>query len=134
MLTPTLRGIAAALLLTVLVATDALPVLRVSDRCGCGQVVGACCHLRHPQKAMKPGAACHLRQGDAPRCSISRSDSLPASFQSQREQADRPGLWHSRPGEMLLAPTGWIAEASPISPASPLFDPPVPPPRSLRRV
>ena len=131
MLSTTLRGIAAALLLTALVATDALPVLLVSDRCACGGIVGSCCHLRHPQKAMKKGA-CHLRQGDSPRCTVGRSDSLPASFQSQREQADQPGLRYSRPGKMLLAPAGWSAEMSPIVPPSPLFDPPVPPPRSPR--
>jgi len=133
MRSPTLRGIAAALLLTALVATDALSVSRVSDRCACGKVVGACCHLRHQQAAMKPGASCHLRQADAPRCTVGRSDSLPASFQSQREQGDRLGLRQSQLGVMILAPAGWIAETSPIPPPSPLFDPPVPPPRSTRR-
>jgi hypothetical protein len=133
MRSPTLRGIAAALLLAALVATDALSVSRVSDRCACGKVVGACCHLRHQQAAMKPGASYHLRQGDAPRCTVGRSDSLPASFESQRETADRAGVRQSRPGEVVLAPAGWIAEASPIPPPSPRFDPPVPPPRASRR-
>jgi hypothetical protein len=132
MLPPTLRGIAAALLLTAMVATDALSVSLVSDRCACGRVVGDCCHLRHQQRAMKPGASCHLRQGDSPRCTVGRSDSLPASFESQKETADRPGLRHARPGEMLLAPAGWIAETSAVAPPSPLFEPPVPPPRSSR--
>ena len=57
MRSPTLRGIAAALLLTALVASDALSVSLMSDRCACGKAVGACCHLRHQQRAMKPGAS-----------------------------------------------------------------------------
>lgn len=129
----TLRGIAAALLLVTLVASEALSVSLVSDRCACGKVVGACCHLRRQQHAMKAGASCHLQQDEASRCSMGQSHSLPASLEGQRETADRPGLRQARPGETLLAPAGWIAEASPIPPSSPVFDPPVPPPRSSRR-
>jgi hypothetical protein len=131
----TLRGIAASLLLAALFATEAMPVLRLSDRCACGMVAGACCHLRHQQSTMKPGASCHLgKGGPMPRCSMGQSQSLPASLESQREPVDRPGLRQVWPGEILLAPAGWIAEASPILPPSLAFDPPVPPPRSSRRV
>ncbi len=114
----TLRGLAAALLLATLGATDALPVSQ--PRC-----VMVCCRV---QGAMHHGEACQLRRA---RCAVGRSDGLPASFQSQRERADRQGCRHFQAGETILAPAGRVAEARAITPPPPLFEPPVPPPRSL---
>ena len=122
MLSPTLRGLAAALLLAALVATDALPVSQ--HRC-----VMVCCRV---QGAMHHGEACQLRRAGTPRCAVGSSHGLPVSFQSLLEKATRPALRRAQPGEMLLAPAGWIAEGAVIAPPSPPFEPPVPPPRSLR--
>jgi hypothetical protein len=125
MLSRTLRSAFAALLLTALVATDALPVFPVSRR----QCDMACCRMKG---AMGHGEACRLRPAAAARCAVGMSDSLPASFQGQREIPVRSILRGSRPGEVVLASAGWVAEARTIVPPSPLFEPPVPPPRSLR--
>jgi hypothetical protein len=125
MTSPTLRSAFAALLLAALVATDALPVFPVSRR----QCDMACCRL---SGAMGHGAACRLRPASAVRCAVGMSDSLPASFQSQRETPARSIVRGFRPGEVVLAPAGWTAETRAIVPPSPLFEPPVPPPRSLR--
>ncbi|HYX25304.1 MAG TPA: hypothetical protein VFC23_14205 [Thermoanaerobaculia bacterium] len=125
MLSPTLRGVAAALLLAALVATDALPVSPAAQH----QCVMVCCRV---QGAMHHGEACQLRRAAVPRCTVGTSDGLPASFQSQRERADRLGCRHFQTGETILAPAGRVAEARAIAPPPPLFEPPVPPPRSLR--
>ncbi|HEV7509915.1 MAG TPA: hypothetical protein VGS07_33895 [Thermoanaerobaculia bacterium] len=125
MFSPILRGVAAALLLAALVATDALPVSPASQ----GQCDMVCCRM---PGAMGHGESCQLRPAGQPRCTVGMSGSLPVSFQSQREKAARPGLRDSRPGEVILAPAGWVAETKTIAPPPPPFEPPVPPPRSLR--
>ncbi len=122
---PILRGLAAALLLAALVATDALPVSPVSRR-QCDMV---CCRM---PAAMGHGEACQLRPARPSRCTVGMSGGLPVSFENQREKAARPGLRDSRPGEVILAPAGWVAETKSIAPPPPPFEPPVPPPRSLR--
>jgi hypothetical protein len=125
MRSPILRGLAAALLLAALVATDALPVSPATR----GQCEMICCRM---PKAMGHGEACQLRPAGPSRCTVGMSGGLPVSFQNQREKAARPGLRDSRPGEMILAPAGWVAEAKTLAPPPPPFEPPVPPPRSLR--
>jgi hypothetical protein len=125
MLSLIVRGLAAMLLLATLVATDALPVSPAAQA-RCDMV---CCRL---PGAMAHGDACQIRQGGAPRCSVGMSDGLPVSFQSQRERAARSGVRDSRPGEVILAPAGWVAETRTIAPPPPPFEPPVPPPRSPR--
>ncbi|HSS78316.1 MAG TPA: hypothetical protein VLV54_16420, partial [Thermoanaerobaculia bacterium] len=122
---PILRGLAAALLLATVVVTDALPVSPASrERCDM-----VCCRM---QGAMGHGDACQIRRAGAPRCTVGMSGGLPVSFQNQREWATRPGLRDSLPGEVILAPAGWVAETKTFAPPSPPFEPPVPPPRSLR--
>ncbi|HEX3556550.1 MAG TPA: hypothetical protein VIA62_25285 [Thermoanaerobaculia bacterium] len=128
MLSPILRGLAAALLLATLVATDALPVSQPRCVMACCRVQGA---MRHGG-AMKHGDACQLRRAAVPHCAVGRSNGLPASFQSQQEKADRLGVRHFPTGEMVLASAGRVAEARSTAPPPPLFEPPVPPPRSLR--
>ena len=128
MLSPTLRGLAAALLLATLVASDALPVSQPRCVMACCRVQGA---MQHGD-AMKHGEACQLRRAAVPHCAVGRSNGLPASFQSQQEKADRLGCRHFRAGERVLAAVGRVADARTIAPSSPLFEPPVPPPRSLR--
>lgn len=125
MLSPISRGLAAALLLATVVVTDALPGSPASRE----QCDMACCRMAG---AMGHGDACQVRRAGAPRCAVGMSNGLPVSFQSQRERAARPGLRDSQPGEMILAPAGWIAETKTFAPSSPPFEPPVPPPRSLR--
>jgi hypothetical protein len=122
MLSPILRGLAATLLLAALVATDALPVSQ--ERCDM-----ACCRM---PGAMGHGEACQVRPAGQPRCTVGMSGSLPVSFQSQRDKAARSGLRDPKPGEVILAPAGWVAETKIIAPPPPPFEPPVPPPRSLR--
>lgn len=125
MLSPILRSLAAALLLVALVATDALPVSPAPR----GQCDMVCCRMAG---TMGHGEACQVRPAGPARCTVGMSGGLPVSFQSQRERAPRPGLRDSRPGEVILAPAGWVAETTTIVPPPPPFEPPVPPPRSLR--
>jgi hypothetical protein len=125
MLSPILRGLAATLLLAALVATDALPASPASR----GRCDMACCRM---PAAMGHGEACQVRPAGLSRCTVGMSGGLPVSFQNQRERAARPSLRDSRPGEVILAPAGWVAETTAIAPPPPPFEPPVPPPRSLR--
>jgi hypothetical protein len=125
MFSPILRGLAAMLLLAALVATDALPVSQASR----GQCDMVCCRM---PAAMGHGEACQMRPAGASRCTVGMSGGLPVSFQNQRERVARPGLRDSQPGEVILAPAGWVAETKTIVPPPPPFEPPVPPPRSLR--
>lgn len=123
MFSPILRCLAATLLLAALVVTDALPV---ASQGPCDMV---CCRM----PGMKGhGESCQIRRAGEPRCSLGMSGSLPVSFQNQREKAARHGLRDTRPGEIILAPAGWVAETMTIAPLPPPFEPPVPPPRSLR--
>ncbi|HEX4962872.1 MAG TPA: hypothetical protein VF173_18695 [Thermoanaerobaculia bacterium] len=121
----TLRGFAAALLLAVLAATDALPVFPAARH----QCVMPCCRM---QSGMQHGMSCRLRPASAPRCGVGPSESLPASLESQWDKADRPILRDTRPADAFLAPAGWIADGTVVAPPSPLSEPPVPPPRSPR--
>ncbi|HEV7783747.1 MAG TPA: hypothetical protein VGQ28_00335 [Thermoanaerobaculia bacterium] len=125
MVSPILRGVAAALLLAALVATDALPVSPASQ----GRCDMVCCRM---PGAMGHGEACQLRPAGPSRCTVGMSGGLPVSFQSQRERAARSGLRNSRPGEVILTSAGWVAETKTIAPPPPPFEPPVPPPRSPR--
>ena len=125
MISPILRGLAAALLLATVVATDALPVFPASrQRCDM-----ACCRL---PGAMGHGDSCQVRRAAGPRCTVGMSSGLPVSFQSQREMSARTGLRASQPGDVILAPAGRVAETTSTAPPSLPFEPPVPPPRSLR--
>jgi len=131
MITPILRGMAATLLLAALVVTDALPASPAAP----GQCDMACCRMAGMPGTMEMpghGESCQLRRAGEPRCSVGMSGSLPVSFQNQRDKAARSGLRDSRPGEVILAPAGWVAETKTIAPPPPPFEPPVPPPRSLR--
>ena len=125
MFSPILRGLAATLLLVALIATDALPASPASRR----QCDMACCRM---PAAMGHGVACQVRPAVPSRCTVGMSGGLPVSFQNQRESAARSGLRDSRPGEVILAPAGWVAETKTIPPPPPPVEPPVPPPRSLR--
>ncbi|MFY9823477.1 MAG: hypothetical protein WAM82_19000 [Thermoanaerobaculia bacterium] len=122
MRSPILRGMAATLLLAALAATDALPVSQ--ERCDM-----ACCRM---PVAMGHGEACQLRPAAPSRCTIGMSGGLPVSFQNQRDKVANPALRDSRPGEVILAAAGRVAETRTIPPPPPPFEPPVPPPRSLR--
>ncbi|HSS48842.1 MAG TPA: hypothetical protein VLX28_07840, partial [Thermoanaerobaculia bacterium] len=66
MVSPILRGLAAALLLAAFVVTDALPVSPAS-RAECDM---ACCRM---QGTMGHGAACQLRPAGMPRCTVGMS-------------------------------------------------------------
>src|SRR5258706_15363573 len=122
MVSPILRGLAAALLLATVVAIDAVPVFPASrQRCDM-----ACCRM---PGAMGHGDSCQVRRAGGPRCTVGMSGGLPVSLQNQREKAARSGLRDSQPGEVILAPAGWVAEPRTFSPPSPPFEPPVPPPR-----
>jgi hypothetical protein len=125
MISPILRGLAAALLLATLVATDALPVSSASQA-GCDM---DCCRM---PGALAHGESCQIRRAGEPHCSVGMSGGLPVSFRSQRERAARSGLRDSRPGEVILAPAGRVAETKTIAPPPPPFEIPVPPPRFLR--
>lgn len=125
MRSPILRSLAAALLLAALVATDALPASPAPR----GQCEMVCCRM---PAAMGHGEACRVRPAGPSRCTVGMSGGLPVSFQNQRERAARSGLRDSRPGEVILAPAGRVAETTTIAPPPPPFEPPVPPPRSLR--
>src|SRR5262249_14729520 len=121
----TLRGFAAAFLLAVLAATDALLVVSASKQ-PCAM---PCCQM---QSAVQHGMACRLRPAAAARCGVGSSPGLPASVEGARGKAGPSLLRDSRPGDLVLALAGWIAEGAVTAPPSPLFEPPVPPPRSLR--
>jgi hypothetical protein len=117
----------AAVLLTAVLAPEAMPLGADRHRCACGMAVGCCCLLK---AAMEAGDHCLLRRA-AESCGLRPDRDRNAEILPRRDSASWFGLALGDGLWLRPAATDILASLDESPPDLPRPSPPVPPPRPV---